>query len=497
MRWLLLIHRYLGIAIGVLMFMWCISGAVMMYVRYPQLSQAERARHLPPIDWSGCCTVGDALSDAARAGPFQIEMVAGRPVLRLRAGRRSSLIDLTSGQAMPKFSSPDALAIASSFARADGISSKPQLLGVIDHDQWTVAGEFNAARPLFLFALGDANDTQLYVSSVTGQVVQRTTAHERFWNWLGTVPHWLYFTELRRNARLWTQIVIWTSLTGCFLTLTGLYIGVQRWLKAPRGRWSPYRGILLWHHLPGVIFGLFLLSWVASGLISMNPWGFLDSEGSSEAMLLLRGPPLSGAAVKQVVRTLPALAAHPGIVAISAAPLFGRPYLVAASQDGSRSRFDETGAAAAVDDSAWLKIAQALSEHGSAKPELLAHGDEYMFGRPGDAGEPVYRIIGDDPEHTRYYFDPQSASLIASFDSNARGYRWLFQGFHTLDFFAALRGRPQWDILMLTLLAGAATLSATGTYLAGRHLMKTRPQRSRSPPQLAKRSPATSSSGSR
>ncbi|MEI9985039.1 MAG: hypothetical protein WDN69_18680 [Aliidongia sp.] len=66
---------------------------------------------------------------------------------------------------------------------------------------------------------------------------------------------------MRRNGAIWSQIVIWTSLIGGVLTLIGLYIGVDRFGRRLDGKWSPYRGIQLWHHLPGLVFGLFTLSW--------------------------------------------------------------------------------------------------------------------------------------------------------------------------------------------------------------------------------------------
>ena len=40
--WLLLLNRYLGIALGALMVIWCLSGVVMMYVSYPALSRDAR-----------------------------------------------------------------------------------------------------------------------------------------------------------------------------------------------------------------------------------------------------------------------------------------------------------------------------------------------------------------------------------------------------------------------------------------------------------------------
>ena len=54
-RLIFLLHRYLGIAVGALMVMWCLSGVVMMYVGYPVLEQQRRLDALTPIDWNGCC----------------------------------------------------------------------------------------------------------------------------------------------------------------------------------------------------------------------------------------------------------------------------------------------------------------------------------------------------------------------------------------------------------------------------------------------------------
>src|SRR6185437_7287407 len=139
----------------------------------------------------------------------------------------------------------------------------------------------------------------------------------------------------RRNGPLWTLIVIWTSLAGSFLALTGLYLGIQRFVRRPRGRWSPYRGLLLWHHVPGFIAGVFALTWVASGLVSMNPWGFLDSTADPP------GPqPLTGLQVKQALATLAREGLPRGSVSIDSALLNGQLYLISARADGARTRLD-------------------------------------------------------------------------------------------------------------------------------------------------------------
>lgn len=470
-RWIFLVHRYLGISLCLLMALWCLSGFVMMYVPYPSLSPAQRLQGLPPLDPRLCCTLNrDSFADQDPVGRFEVEMLGSRPILRLYGAGGLSLIDLTDGRTLPRLSAADAQGVARAFARAENSAGRPRLIGRIDYDQWTVSGEFNRARPLYEFALDDPRGTQVYVSSVSGKVVQVTTLHQRIGNWFGAVPHWLYFAELRRNARVWTQVVDWLSLAGCFLTVIGLYIGVRQFLRRPVGHWSGYRGVLFWHHVPGLFFGVLLLSWVASGLISMNPWGFLDSDGG-EAQQILQPAPASAGQLRAVLQWLPRLQ-NTGLVAAESASVLDSLFVVTTARGGARSRFDAAGHPAPVDGTLWARISRLISRGGTARSELLLQGDAYVYAAPGQEAQAVYRIISDDPQHTRYDFDPVTAQLSAVFDGNARWYRWLQPGLHSLDFSAALRTRPAWDILMILLLTGATTISLTGVYIGARHLWR-------------------------
>jgi hypothetical protein len=476
-RFLLLLHRYLGIAVGALMVMWCLSGVVMMYASYPSLTERDRLRHLQPITWDGCCKVPEAL--LADAGEFQVEMLAGQPVLRLRVGgmRRehaeSRLIDLKTGLPVVGVSASQAAAIAAAF----GTGPAPTLLGLIDHDQWTVA-DFEAQRPLYHFALRDEARTEVYVSSVTGRAVQMTTAHARFWNRLGSVPHWLYFTQLRRNASLWSQVVIYTSLVGCFLTVIGIYLGVYQLLVQPAGRLSPYRGYKLWHHLAGLCFGVFALSWVLSGFLSMNPRGWLLSDGAQSEIAKLRGAPPSSAGMAAALQAL--ADAHPAdAVSIDSTPLGAGIHFTASTAAGQRRRVDATGAAAPLNGADLQFLTSALAPprqearaagEPPAAPQLIAAGDDFYFSHHSEAvALPVYRLI-HPRSGTRYYVDPVSGMLIAKIDRNAQVYRWLHQGLHRIDFTPSLRARPQWDMLMLVLMSGVTLSCVTGAYLGLRRL---------------------------
>jgi hypothetical protein len=462
-RGLVIAHRYLGIAVGVLMLMWFASGIVMMYVAFPQGIGKARLGALAPIAWQGCCRVEGPLDDSDAFERAEVETLLGRPVLRLRRPPLPErVIDLNSGaakeidfdlaQSIARDSAPRFVATDAPIAAAEEI----------EDDQWTV-GRYRADRPLFRFAFADPAATTLYVSGTSGRIVLRTTASQRFWNWLGAVPHWIYPTALRSNGLLWSRIVIWASIIGTFLTVLGLYLGIAQIKRGKRV--SPYRGLFFWHHMTGLVFGVVTLTFVASGLVSMNPWGFLDSRRGGGERARIEGAAMRWGAIKASLEAVKGQAPH--AVSLATAPMAGRLYWLATDGAGQVTRIDAAGHPAPL--TAADLAAAALRIGGAnaiASQEMLAREDAYYFAHHDDVVLPVYRIILNDADATRFYLDPTTGALLRRADADARWQRWLFSGLHRLDFTAGLRARPLWDLVMIILLVGGIGLSATGVYLA-------------------------------
>jgi uncharacterized iron-regulated membrane protein len=471
MRWLLRLHRYLGITVGLLMAMWCLTGLVMMYVPYPALSPAMRLAHLQPLRMQGCCRIDpQALLDADQIDRARIEMLADRPMLTVAAdGDSAELIDLVSGGPLARVSAEQASQVAAGYALR-GYAATPRSAQPIDYDQWTVSEEFDQERPLFRFTLRDPAGTQLYVGSRTGEVVQITSARQRGWNWVGAVPHWLYFARLRHAPQAWSELVVTASLIGCFLALTGLYVGIRQWLGTS-GKGSPYRALHLWHHVTGLLFGLLTLSWVLSGLLSMNPWGLLQGADPAPAQALLTGRAPSGAVLRESISAL-SRAALTEAVSLQAVPRHSQLFWIASDLRGRRWRLDAAGHPAPLQDAELRADVQLLGGQAMSM-ELLRQADAYYFAAPGEHIQlPVWRIAPRSGSGVRYYLDPISGQLIAVMDRPSQAYRWWHDGLHRLDFAAALRGRPQWDVLMWLLLTGVTFLCITGSVLAVRWLLR-------------------------
>jgi uncharacterized iron-regulated membrane protein len=449
-RWLVVLHRYVGIVMGLLMLLWFASGLVMLFVHWPEVTDQERAAGLPPIAWSQCCRFGD-VQEVIQVQGASVEDLAGRPVLRFDG----QALDLATGRVIHHVSGDEAARVAQAYVAAHGVAGRPGVPIAVERDQWTVTGYFDKRRPFYLFRFDDPARTDVYVSAHAGVVSQAVNAREKVLNWLGPIPHWLYPQVLRADTKLWVQVVIWASLVGVFLTITGLYLGVVSWRPWGNRRLTPYRGWMAWHHLTGLAAGLLTLTWVASGLVSMNPWGFLEG-GADERAEQMTGLFSFGDLEEAVLA-----AKGSGVTAhrLTAAPLERRLYLMA---DGVR--LDAAGGPAPLSTAALAKAATRL---GPAKSRTLIHAeDAYYYGHHEPVALPAYRVELIDG--VRFYLDPASGRVRSRVDGAAKGFRWLFEGLHRLDFVRGFDRGAGWAAAMTVLLVLAGAGVATGVWLGWR-----------------------------
>jgi uncharacterized iron-regulated membrane protein len=439
-RVLIVIHRWMGIILGLVMLMWCLTGFVMMYTAYPSLDEDSRLAALAPLD--GQSPVVRGVLPQSIIGRFQVEMMGDRSIVRVDGeGPRPTDLDL--------------LAVARRFdRRATLLDSK------MERDQWTVSGDVRGP-PFAKYALNDGKGTWLYVSTKTGRAVQKVDTAQRVLSWLGPIPHWLYPKVLRQNGQLWSQVVIWLSATGTFMTVVGIYVGIVRIKK---GKLSPFRGWHLWHHVGGLVAGLLVLTWVFSGLLSMNPWGLLEVKDEGESAKLSRFTMAWADAGPTINRVL-ANPAAAGAVSLRSSIFDQSLYVIASKKDGSQVRLDLDGNPAPFTARDRERVGVLLG----GKIDILTHADAYYYGHGSETVRlPVIRVT--TPGKVRYYVDDRSGALISKIDSGGRGYRWWMQGLHRLDFFGWLRWRPVWDILMIALLSGATLVCATGVWMGWRHI---------------------------
>ncbi|MGH1470542.1 MAG: PepSY domain-containing protein [Cellvibrionaceae bacterium] len=483
-RLLILIHRYLGIAIGLVMVIWCLSGFVMMYMPYPSISQQQSLDHLTELDLSECCDSQKfqdlKLVDVNR---FKIEMLAGEPIIRFSGSSRNNpIVDLRAGRRLDGVDKGLAQTI---IKKSPSINKEDELTettySLVEKDQWTVTRFYQRHRPFHKFSeVKGKEQTEWYVSSSTGEIFQQTTSQQRFWNYLGAIPHWLYPTALRQHDELWEITVIIISGLGVFLTVFGIVIGLQRFRKLSSGRRSPYRTVGLWHHYFGLVFGIFVLTWVFSGFISMNPGRLFDLSGGFKEREKLQGIPLSIDDVKKFVDQLPTKMGSKIITKkikrIEGYALRSQFYILLIDSEGQHERYNgNTFEEQKITSDEKEAIIHSVREHDDVLSQsLLTTADAYYY-NDHDHGQrkfPVYKVVLNNPDTTHFYINAVSGEIAGFYSQQQRWFRWIFSGLHQLDFNSTIRSRPFWDILVWLLLIGVTVVSVTGTYMGLKRLLK-------------------------
>jgi uncharacterized iron-regulated membrane protein len=475
LRGLIWFHRWAGVALCLLFVMWFASGAVLHFVPFPALSEAERLRHSEPIDFSKL-NVGPSAALARNPGSTALRLVSvlGRPVY-LASGSDGLPVAVAgdSGKLLPPITAKEAQALA------QGFSGHPvaQVTGPLITDQWVVHQAFDASRPYYRVSLADKSATELYVSMRTGEIVQQTRRWERGWNWCGAVVHWIYLTPLRANWAAWNQTVWWVSLVALLATVAGIWLGLQRYLAlraSGRAGLSPYRGWMKWHHVLGLFGGLVVLAWIFSGWLSMDHGRLFSKDGATpEYAARLQGMPIAVAAdavstdvLRQVTR-----ATSVGFHAIA-----GKPFLAVAGREATDSR------------DVWLPGPGTTATQ--AIPEGLMDGavragwpTAIRLGTAGDSVDSLYRLAESIPPSAlayivpgataqRIYVDPLTGQLLAVMDPSRRSYAWVYYALHTFNYPALIALPATRTSVVLALLVAGTGLSLTSFVIALRRVRR-------------------------
>ena len=505
-RLLIYTHRWLGIAGSLLFVVWFVSGIVLMYAGMPALTPEERLSRLPVLDLSQArVDVSEAAVRLGRApARILIGMLANRPVYRFTGAGGWTTVYADTGEVLEALDPEDVVAIAHRFAPEHAATTRYDTR-LTAPDQWTL--QSGAFFPLHRVRLGDVAGTVLYVSDRTGEPVMRTTRPTRRWGYLGAVPHWLYFTPLRSRAAVWADLVIWLSVLGCLLCLSGLVWGLWRVASAKAYRLrggashSPYAGLMRWHHYTGLVFGLVTLTWVFSGGLSMNPWGWPPGGGLTRVQRqavtggALRLGPLT---VRQLRAGVQAIAPAFAPKELEAVQLLGEPYLLAINARqvpaGPASavpntlagewtqpleqrlvsvEYPERGAFSRFEDAPFEQLAAVVMPGADIiEATWLRAYDGYYYDRSRRRRLPVLRVQYDDPRRTWLYFDPHRGAIARKEERLTRLNRWLYHGLHSLDFGFLYSRRPLWDVVVILLSLGGIAVSVTSAAQGWRRLRR-------------------------
>ena len=267
----------------------------------------------------------------------------------------------------------------------------------------------------------------------------------------------MYFAPLRQNGSVWRQVVLWTSGIAAILALLGIILGFTQYS-------TRYAGLVRWHYWTGVAFGIFTLTWVFSGLLSMEPFFWASGgETGNRIPQALRGGALD-------LAKFPAPSPAGIVKEIEFLRIQGSPYFVIRndsteamllSADSSELRREPFST-----ESLMSRVRQGNPDVPIAEATLLSKYDSYYHPSERKPPLPVLRVKFADPDATWFYIDPHMSQVVTRFTRRERLQRWIYHGLHSLDFNFWYYQGWVWQTTMVGLNAGGALLSMIGVALA-------------------------------
>lgn len=446
----------------------------MMYFDYPSVEESDRIAHAQPIDVSRVrLSPEEAWASLRMNRPpdeVRLAMFDGRPAYWFRLGQPRAWVYADNGQTQTEFPDDVNLRTAARWVNQPVGAAKVEKMQSVD--QWTVGGVYMAYEPLTKYSFPDGQ--QVYVSQALGDVVQYTTSASRLRAWLGPIPHWLYFTPMRANGRLWSRIVIVASGIATVAALLGLIAGISMYSPAKSYRAGgqpssiPFAGTKRLHVILGLFFGIIACTWAYSGMLSMDPFQ-IQAEPSPSKIPQAFAPPQFEFAPFETKTPPQALheVADLKVRQLEFAVFAGEAVYIATESTGHSRIIPVHGQPR--EEFNRLRLVDAVTQfsppNGVAEASFIDRYDSYYLEKNHELPLPVLRVRLNDAQNSRFYIDPKTARIVGAYVSGSWIERWLYHGLHSINLPWLINHRPAWDAVVLILLLGGATLSVTAVII--------------------------------
>ncbi len=473
-KFLIISHRILGTLLSFLLLMWFLSGFVMMYKSFPNVGTKEY-RHLTalPDSLPSIESIKTVVPQSEQIRTLTVEMFREKPVFLIETDKNN--YTLSADTTLKQITNRVPFAEIKKYAQRwnNAVIYKTDTLHRLD--QWIPYSSYKTEFPIYKFYFNDNEKSQLYISSVTGKALQYVNKEQRFWSWLGPIPHMLYFWQWRQNRAEWTTIITILAGAGAIMCLTGIILGIWSYIFAYKKRKkfrTPYRKFYFkWHHIFGFIFGFFVFMFVLSGMMAFNdlPQWTVKTRNHSFEKQIKASSPIHLDAFETDYRLL--IKNIPGRVKLISFEQFGDKAYFATIIDNKKQNID---AQTNLLQTLYLSEKDVLSKvrqftNAPGKVELMKEFDNYYVGFTKRMQLPVYKVDLEDTDKSTLYINPKTGQT-RYFNKNLRTKKWIYPAFHSLRFKFFAENKLLRDIVLWTLLVGGTIVSFTGFILGIKYI---------------------------
>ncbi len=470
------LHSVAGTAIAVFFFMWFFTGLVLIYHPYPRLDEQQQ-NHLRE----------DIKADSLLPISYYTDSLADDTVQFLRVSQRLGQPLVTVGTADSSYTMcSDTTAERHSVTFTDvedvaslWIGSKPARVDTLhERAQWILYERYERAMPIYKFTYDDDEGHELFVSGKTGEVQQLTTRSQRIWAWLGAIPHKFYYPCIRKDVDLWKTVITTGGIICLLAGLSGFIYGWALQTRVARKKgWlcNPFKNpVYKWHHILGLIFGVFIICWGISGSLSMQKvpkWLVpYENEYSMYAPDIWEGDSLPLHSYHLDYRRI--IAEYPDVKQVEWHVIGGKPAYTVIS-DSNCIFVDATDTVpkplTVTAESVSRAMHRLYGEDTQVNVQLMKDYDEYyMASYDTHQNLPVYKVTVDDADGSTYYIGVDN-DYCRYFNNNKKVRKWLFGAMHYLNIKGIADKPLLWHTCMWILCLAGMAISLTGIALGVRY----------------------------
>lgn len=450
-----------------LFLVWFLSGFVMMYKSFPFLDKKGKIQSKELTSLTNKKIVSPSsvfeLDTIETIHKLRVNSILNNIVYHIETGSGKLVSRYAKNGELVKLTKKKALGIAQN---ATNLKSTAQVTILKEVDQWIPRPKYIKHLPVYKVKFNNQEHTWVHISSLTGEVLNITTYNDRFWAWLGAIPHWIYFKDIRIHSYFWQQLILWLAGLGLLMTLTGIVTGLIRYKKKPKAKFKRFKN--KWYNLHyyfGLGFGLFICTWVFSGFMSMTPFNWVPSSSlNAKEKKVWQGQNFN---LKSITSknwdTLKKIASKSNFKEIHFS-LFNNNIFIEKFNEDTVENHCITNSNYKVSNNQYAsKINEFHPQEKVTKLLVLDAYDSYYYDRKNIKTLPVVKIITN--QDTYYYINPKTNRVLLKSAPKNRAERWLYHGLHSLDFSFLTKNRPLWDIVLIFLLIGGTVTCITATGL--------------------------------
>ncbi len=465
------LHRFTGMLVSLLFLMWFISGLVLIYVPFPRVGykmRYEKQENLP----QNLVNIDSILAKYEKtASVKRVFQQRGQTLYIVKSGKKIDTVTVDNSPVLkPNIQQIAKLWVNAPIEKIDTLHER---------EQWIMYSSYKSMMPIYKFYFDDSEHHQLYIASKTGRVLQLTSRSQRIGAWFGPIPHMLYFPFLRKHTRVWINTLTVLGAIAFISVLLGMYVGLKLYFRKTKKIkfGSPYKknGWYFWHHIAGLVFGIFLLTWSFSGAMSLQripQWAVKTHHkyGSAQRKVLNKALPMQEYKLdyRQIIAKLP------NVKEIHWSQFAKIPIYEIISGDSSMY-FDASNEKLinlqipknTIDNT----IGKIHGDSASYTVELMQKYDNYYMLLSNRRPLPVYKVVVADKDNSTYYINPKTGDY-RYINNSRRARKWVFSALHyfNIPFFAGKK--VLWTIIIWALCLGGIVVSGSGVYLSWKYLKR-------------------------